>query len=71
MKGFLLMPDANPNSVSFLPRKRLHDQAQLTTRGKQVVKGLLEEYPPGVERDRMVSGRWIAGEEKVGVDAAR
>ena len=71
MKGFLFMPNANSNSVSFLPSKELNDKAQLTKRGKQVVKELLEEYPPGVERDRMVYGIWIEDKKKVGADAAR
>ena len=65
MKGFLFMPNANPNSVSFLPSKELNDKAQLTKRGKQVVKELLEEYPPGVERDQMVYGIWIEDKKKV------
>ena len=64
MKGCLFMPNANPNSVSFLPSKELPDKAQLTKRGKQAVQELLEEYPPGVERDRMVYGIWVEDKEK-------
>ena len=55
----------NSVEITEICGKELHDKSQLTKRGKQVIKELLEEYPLGVERDRMVYGIWREEKKKV------
>ena len=48
-------------SVRFYPQLPNPDFSafDLTPEGKRELKELLEKYPPGVMRDRLIFGKWV------------
>lgn len=58
-----------PGDVLVMPPQRVKRkdsshivEAKLTELGHQVLEELLEQYPPGPERDRLVDGEWVDDE---------
>lgn len=56
-QAHVVVIDVSPN-VCFGNEIRRPRHSQLTKRGKQTLEKLHKEYPPGIQRRRLIHGEW-------------